>query len=281
MNILQAITIDCPYKIALYNDNNNKTLIKDLYSCYDAKISRSCDSSPTKVIGISNNHMKGKTNDDVRMFYMRYQDLPVIPEGIGKTFPNIVVLRLPFDGILKVTSDDLKLFPNIRFLYLGHNKIKYLPADLFKYTKYLEFVSINNNEITNVGGNIFENLPFVQRFYLHDNKCTEMAFFENRNRLEEVGNEIKQKCPPTKTIPSVTIPNANDAAEIDDETYQKCQQLYYGLPYRAPKTSPDDNFFNNNFGLKLTDGKNQIFARSEGEVDPDKNSERNFISITG
>lgn len=231
---LHAMTIDCNYRIATYKDNYGNILISNIYSCMNANISTECDGTPNKVVGMSSNQNAGKVNNDVQMFYIHHQNIKTIPKEVGNFFPNLVVVRMPYLGLQKVTKEDLKQFPNVHFLYLAYNKIERLDSDLFVKTKSLEYVFLDNNQITNIGGNIFDNLPNVHHFYLDKNPCMRTGSFHRRNDLKKLLTKIRSQCPQTQIMQDETPdPEVIYEEEIDDEAYKNCQLRYFGLPDRT------------------------------------------------
>lgn len=202
-----------------------------MYSCYNAKASNYCDISRRTVFGISNNHMKGKSNYDVKMFYIQKQEIPAVPIDIGKFFPNLEVVRMPYLGLLKVCRMDLKQFPKVRFLYLSYNKIKQLDNNLFEYTPALEFIALDHNELTNIGQRIFDNLPNVHRFYVERNPCVYIGHVETREDLEKFKSLLQTECPQAQPNEEETVQPENfTSSSLDDTGNRNCHLLYSGLP---------------------------------------------------
>lgn len=64
------------------------------------------------VTGISQNHMTGKSNQDVNALFVEKQRIDAIPRGINSFFDNLKVLGFDKCPIKSLTKDDLRPFPN-------------------------------------------------------------------------------------------------------------------------------------------------------------------------
>lgn len=237
-----ALTINCRYKMHDYESDHHEPFLGKTYSCMDATFSPSCDSSPN-IVGVSKNHMPGKTNEDVQMFVITTnQIIPRLPKNLDKFFPNLVAFSLPFIGLEEITSEDLR-FPKLRFLYLGHNNLKSLDGDLFKYNPMLEFVAFDWNRVANVGSGLLDSLYKLRIIYVNRNVCSTIVYSPGKtNHVNDAKKELKEKCPPGPKTP----PNLNEDNFSIDSVSEDCLKKFY-------------------FGAEKSKGEKQIESSGESE----------------
>ena len=276
-----ALTVECEFTIITYKDNNQDVLAPDIYVCTMANITRECDSSK-KVVAVSTNHMPGKSNDDVELFHTKVnQKIYNIPREIGRIFPNLIVVTMPFVELQQVRSQDLENFPNLRFLYLGNNKIKTLDSDLFKYTPKLEYLSVDYNQLTNIGTDILAPLMNLERLYLSQNPCLPVGGTSNRSGIEALKKLMEEQCPPVTRRGNQEENSQNQLADdfnddlesrMNDEISEKCL-MKYGIKVAA-KDQKDSEF-------KENKTKHEVKPIFSSDVKTISDGKGNVITVEG
>lgn len=179
-----SIILDCTFS----NFQNAWLTIGTVYQCKATIISRD-DEYLSEVTNVTQNHMEGKTNDDVEFLWIIEPNLEVFPKGIEKFFPNLKGLN-PADHKLKAfKKDDLKVFPKLLWISFYSNEITRLDDDLFSATPKLQYINLKYNRIKNIGVNTFKSLKNLQYLYLEgEHNC----FKENAETRDEVENLVSK-----------------------------------------------------------------------------------------
>lgn len=211
--------------------------------CINANFSKTCDA--TKIVnGISKNHLKGKTNDDVLMIVFNPgQNVSKIPENIGRIFPNLEGIYLPKAGIKKISNRDIKQFPELKYLQLSYNNLVELDGNLFDFNPDLKLIGIDHNQIANVGSNIFEPITNLTVVNLGNNKCGDFKPIMNGEKqlIAELEKLLATNCAPTAEMKEKAEPKKkskgkksedDDNDDSGEKTARKanrkeCDEKYY------------------------------------------------------
>lgn len=187
------MTLDCEY---LTNNEIQYFTLGPDYQC-KATVNFNVDSDKTKVTNVSQNHLQGKTNNDVTFLGIRRQDLEFFPKDIEKFFPNLKAIDVGFSEIKKITKDDLGKFPNLRYIDFYKNELTELDDDLFDATPNLQLINFGNNKIQKVGQNTFKPLETLQKLFFHSGSSCVREYAEFRERVIKLIAKISVSCPPT------------------------------------------------------------------------------------
>lgn len=215
-----AVTLDCVYKIETYLNYNGKALTPNFYFCNGATPLKDCDTSDD-IVGVSNNHLPGKTNLDVKMIsFVPYRTLDRFPMKLAKHFPNLEVLRIPVTRLTHIDKEHLRGLKNLRIFYLGYNKLTSLDGDLFLYTPNIEYFAFNQNPLSHIGHGLLDNLPHLR--ILHgEPKCgVDNVWDGNQAKIEEFKRILAKSCPPTRKM----IDKAKEEEMIIDPWYDEKEQ---------------------------------------------------------
>lgn len=200
---VNVLTVNCVYTKTQYVDEdrgNNYVLTPILYSCLNLNIEADTKSSEV-VEAVSQNHLSGKTDEDVELFMKKDPKKMMFPKGIGKFFPNLTGITFINADLERITSDSLKFLPKLKFLLLAQNQLTVLPSDLFKYTTNLEYLHVGKNLITSFGHNILKPIPKLKRLYIYDNVCmNEGRWTIQPKEIKELQKLMNEQCPPDEII---------------------------------------------------------------------------------
>lgn len=153
--------------------------------------------SSTNVSAVSGDHFPEKTNNDIVLFNIAFQNCAILPKGIASFFPNIENLSVFFSQLQTISASDLQVFPNLKNLELIGNLIENLPADLFAFTPSIELLTLSINRIVNVGANILDSLTKLQRCNFDNNPClSSNADSTNDPNFTVFKQLLAANCPP-------------------------------------------------------------------------------------
>lgn len=167
-----------------------------IYSC-DAKIlqyGRDNDSL-TEVLS---HHLKGVSNNNVKLVNIEKQTYDRIPKRIINFFPNLVGLMMQDTELRNISSYDLKPFPKLQYLSLVANELEYLENDLFIHTPNIVYINLAWNYLQNIGTDIFEPLKSLKTLSLFRNPCSDTEVWKGTAaEVAAAKNEIAVNCKPT------------------------------------------------------------------------------------
>lgn len=204
MAVLAAFTsgvkIQCGYR-------SQQTMAGDgeYYVCDATAISVE---NPTKVTDVSGTQIEGKTNADVKGFYMASQTiLTEVPKGIEKFFPNLQDLVWGTGIITKINSTTLKPFPNLWRIVINGNRIETLDGDLFKFSRRLQYVDFSSNRLQHVGHGVMTGLNNLTYATFQSNPCTNSFAYSSGQSafaVQTLNLDLPIICPPLAATPPST-----------------------------------------------------------------------------
>lgn len=136
-------------------------------------------------VAFSNNVVRLSINNQVCYF---------IPQGTGKLFPNLQVLRIWSSGLKKLQQNDIKDFENLKELIVPLNDIESLDSNLFEFNKKLIKIDMSRNKLQHVGLALFTSLPILSSVNLNHNECIDDNFKTN---VAVFVDKVRRNCPPT------------------------------------------------------------------------------------
>lgn len=90
------------------------------------------------------NHIKLKTNLDVKLLILDGKSLTKVPQGLMQHFPNIVALEIRESSVKSLTKSDIAEYKRIRMFKFDVNPIEFLPGNLFEDFNNLEYISFSS-----------------------------------------------------------------------------------------------------------------------------------------
>jgi hypothetical protein len=155
---------------------------------------RKCDISKI-VVGVSENHMKNHTNEDVKMLTCRiFQNVTIFPYEIEKFFPNLETLRVSFLGLERISKHELK-YPKLKHLYVGMNMLNFLSRDTFEYTPNLEYLSFARNSLVYIEPRTLNGLSKLRIVAATMNSCLGThPVAVGTEQIKQLKEELDQKC---------------------------------------------------------------------------------------
>lgn len=191
-------TLDCKYRTITF-----PAPINSVYSC-DAS---SWQDLPGEVTSASQNHVPGKTDDDVKMLFIQNELLTKIPENIGLFFKNLEGIHLERMSIPTLHKGDLKDLPNLKYFYGTNMGLNIIKGDIFAKSPELQYVDFSNNNLTNVGPGLFEANKELSHVDFTNNLCINTTL--SQTPLYNLVKVLRFKCPPTVEMTEKIILEGN------------------------------------------------------------------------
>lgn len=192
--VASGVVIDTTYSMASFETYSREIVLEyKVYTSWNAMISHHCHETD-EVVAVSNKHMKQKSTIDVEQIKFKpFQNIPAVPSGLEYFFPNLVIFRIPYCNLEKITSNDLR-YPKLKYLQLSYNKLTRLDSDLFRNNPLLEFIGLDSNKLTNIGFYILEPMNNLKLIYAAYNACIHETA-STPKLIKEMKTMWREKCP--------------------------------------------------------------------------------------
>lgn len=155
-------TLKCSFEIS-----------QGIYSCGLPNLSIVDDESQFFTFDV-NNHLDGRTNDDVEKVEIYGGNVPFIITQIFTTFPNVKILAHSFSGLSRVQSKALVYAGNLEKFSSYGNSISTIQAFAFTGASSLIDIDLYNNQIEKVDETAFSGLEALQFLNIAGNNLTEL-----------------------------------------------------------------------------------------------------------
>lgn len=177
-----------------FNDDIVYSKIGRAYTC--EVISLNLTDSSNYITDISGNHLRGKSNSDVKVVSFRNfcSDLTFVPKGISSFFANIIGLTFTSCGIDHLIGDELLEYSNLQYWSILYSKVSRIPGYFFATNQNLLFVQFGFNEIENVGEGLLDNLQSLTYANFIQNICIN-KFAENQSQITSLIEILRDECP--------------------------------------------------------------------------------------
>lgn len=169
------------------------------------------------VVGVSQNHEDGLTDQDVKALVFHDQHIDFFPEDINVYFTNLEIIVFFEFSIKSFTRNDLRPFPELKVFGIAFGQITTINGDVFKYSPNLQYVDFNNNQITNVGPGIFQHSPKLTEAHFSNNMCIDNSAF-NATGVAVIARELSFRCPPTvEMTEEIILEGENFQEAVNDQ----------------------------------------------------------------
>jgi hypothetical protein len=215
-----AFQIQCSFE--MYAMTN----LPSTYACLSRGLSNITQSeSMTAVYG---NHMNGKSNDDVGLFFI-YNDttLTFFPKDMEYFFPNLIGLYFNGCNIFTVNGDELNHFGNLSWFSLTFQpNLERIPGNLFAKTPLIYTIYMYSNRIKHVGENLLDSLEHLRYAHFGNNFCVQKVA-TTRADIPSLIEHLRTNC--TDTTEEITStpsePTCGDVNEIVCRVEQNLMKL--------------------------------------------------------
>lgn len=146
----------------------------------------------TKVVG---DHLPGKSNDDVKQIFIKGQDCPYLPIGLGKFFVNLEILYVIDSNVKHLTSCDLNGLDKLRIFDVSHNPIKRLKGDYFQGHPTIEIVSFFECSLSFIEKGALDPLVNLKEGHFQFNACIDYRA-DHQSKIERLKMKIDECADP-------------------------------------------------------------------------------------
>lgn len=144
------------------------------YTCEVEKITNEGSWGIENVL-FTGKHVPGNTNDAVKNFVIRDQELEGnFPQNLRDFFPNLTLINIAGCGFKEISKQDFDGFENLEYLDLQKNNLTSLPNDLFENMKSLRIIRFNDNQIERLSSKLIEPIE----------KSLQLANFEGNTKID-------------------------------------------------------------------------------------------------
>lgn len=211
-----TISLDCRYV------NHGWVALGSVYTC-NPRVTQLGTSR--NVVGVSQNHMSGRTNLDVRGVNFQNQRIDFIPTDMNRFFPNLEGILFNECPIRSFSREDLRPFPRLRDFSIHRGELTTVSGDVFQHAPGLQFANLGRNSIANVGPGIFQGTPRLVEARFNNNWCINTQA-RNRAALDLLFSELAFRCPSTAEMTEDFILNGeNFRRAVNNQVAPELQQL--------------------------------------------------------
>lgn len=133
---------------------------------------------------ITGEHFRGKSNQDVKYFFIDNQPLEAFPRNLQEKLPKLKHLFIRGCGLKKISKADLVGLENLEWLCLSGNYLTSLPDDLLDDMKKLRQIHFDNNKLERLSSKLLKH--YNGRFHR-----LEIANFQGNTKIDDVFTGIK------------------------------------------------------------------------------------------
>jgi hypothetical protein len=162
------------------------------YTC-NGRIVRVGD--PNRIESVSDNHLPGGTNNDVKILKLSRMNLGILPVGVGSFFPNLEGYESFEGGLNQLTRENFIDLPNLRAADLFGNRYTEV-GNIFVNNSKLFALSFVNSPLQHVSLRTFDNLKSLQSLHAFDAGCFN-KYVDTRSGVLQLISEFIRNCPPS------------------------------------------------------------------------------------
>jgi hypothetical protein len=219
--ISDAIILDCTYQV------QTLWMIQNIYVC-SARVIVVGDLR--NVTDVSQNHVTGMSNDDVRGIVVESQTLRFLPRNIDAFFPNLEALDVYRSQIQEVSQQDFENFLNLRQVNLVGNAIQVIQANLFEKNPLVSSISFSSNPIRHVDYKAFERLENLNTLAFQDTTCISRQHWSDRPGVLNLMFLLLVNCPPSFEMTEARLLNSSEfERSIDEQVAERMNPLTWNI----------------------------------------------------
>lgn len=212
----EALVLQCSYTM------RDAWTLPDLYTCI-ANVSFTGD--VRHITEVSQNHMPGRTNNDVTGILIFNQNVPFIPRNISNFFSNIEAFEVVDTGLTEINRDEIFSFADLKQINLSQNQIREIGNGLFEGNPKMTAISLVNNPIRNIAHNVFDHLNQLTNLNVLTTTCINTSA-DTRVNVESIIFQVSVQCPPTfKMIEERMLKGDDFQSRINEQVAERTSLL--------------------------------------------------------
>jgi Leucine rich repeat len=182
------------------------------------------------VTDVSQNHLTGRSNEDVQGIVIENQALRFAPRNLNQFFPNLEAFDIYRSQIEVITKEDLENFSNLTQLNLPGNRIQSLAGNLLEGNPLLSAISFSENPIQHVDYKVFDHLEDLNTLSFMSTSCTSMFHMNNRGGVLHLMFMLLVSCPPSFAMTESKILNGVGFQKtIDEQVADRMNPLTWNI----------------------------------------------------
>ncbi|KAL7030079.1 hypothetical protein ACKWTF_006507 [Chironomus riparius] len=192
IKLSSSIPLNCTF-------DNHDTVYQTVYSCIVQNLHTTLnDRSVTEIVGT---HKYGKSNDDVKQVFVKFQNVPYLPLNLGKFFQNLETLYVMKSNVQHLMNGDLDGLNKLKTFDVSHNPVEQIGEEFFKGQKTIERISFYDCHIKKVNRGALDDLTNLNSLFFDQNPCIDTRYDGDSSYgsmrdgiIEEVTADIYDKC---------------------------------------------------------------------------------------
>lgn len=139
-------------------------------------------------VNITGDHVKGKTDSDVKMISFGKSTVNFVPNKIFSIFPSLEILDLNDVKMTKWNRDFVKNAKSLKRIWLSQNDLEEIEDNSFLGATALEILTLHNNKIAKISDKAFNGLFQLKSLELQENALTTLngGVFKQLKKLKEL-----------------------------------------------------------------------------------------------
>lgn len=192
IKLSNGIALNCTF-------DNHDSVYQTIYSCIVHNLHTTLkDRTVTEVIG---DHKYGKSNDDVKQVFIKFQNVPYLPLNIGKFFPNLETFYVTKSNVQHLMNGDLDGLNKLKIFDVSHNPVEQIGEEFFNGQKTLEKISFYDCHIKKVNRGALDDFSNLKAVFFDQNPCIDIRYEGDSSYgglrdevMQEVIADIYDKC---------------------------------------------------------------------------------------
>lgn len=187
------LTLQCDFKVeTTYLGTSYGCIVKSLKTSFKDR----------KIVNVVGNHKLGKSNNDVKLLFIKFQNVPYLPHNIGEFFPFLETFYVMKSNIQHLMIGDLDGLDNLIHFDVSHNPVELIEKDFFKNNTKLMKISFHDCHLKKIEKGSFDGLKSIYLLELNYNDCisakypgAQLSYYSYRtSSLREFLVDVYDKC---------------------------------------------------------------------------------------
>lgn len=149
------------------------------------------------VTEVKGQHSLGRTNVDVKKFYVFKQSCPYLPLNVSSFFKNLDIYYIKKSNVQHVLQGDLDGFTTIRIFDVSHNPIEEIKGGIFDGQTSIQIVAFYECHLKFINPFVLDPLTNLQEGHFDHNVCinyrSESALYLQPYEIEASINQLERK----------------------------------------------------------------------------------------